>query len=82
MESDPVNKYVHILIENKEKNEIVAIGSLIIETHLTGKIGLIENIVVGKNGQRKGFGKKIMDMLDRVGLECENCYKLSLYCKD
>ncbi|KAL4466533.1 hypothetical protein ABPG72_000740 [Tetrahymena utriculariae] len=72
---------VHIVIEEVEKKKIVAAGSVIIERNIVGNIGHIEGIVAAKGEQGKGWGSKIMQALNKIGLENLGCIKLALYCK-
>jgi glucosamine-phosphate N-acetyltransferase len=53
-----------------------------VERHLTGIVGHIENIVVHKNYQSKGFGKTIMHTLHKIAFDAEKTSHLHLFCKD
>lgn len=62
----------------------VGIGSILICHVLIrngGKIGMIENVAVRKDCQRKGYGKKLIQYLKRVGKK-NRCYKTILSAAD
>ena len=63
-------------------NRVVGFGSLLIETKIRGgKMGHIEDIVIEQSVQGKGYGRKLIDILTKTA-EMENCYKISLQCKE
>ena len=75
------NMNIYLLIEN---NEIVGSGSLVIENkiiHGFGKVGHIEDVVIEKSQQNKGYGTMLLDHLIKKGKEF-NCYKVVLNCDD
>ncbi|XP_060880664.1 glucosamine 6-phosphate N-acetyltransferase [Metopolophium dirhodum] len=76
--------YYIIVVEDTEKNCIVASGSLTIEKkfiHLCGQRGRIEDIVVNSNCRGQRFGKIVVQRLIALS-RVLNCYKISLECKD
>ena len=64
--------------------EIVVSGTIIIEPKIIrgGKnVGHIEDIIVSKIMRKKGLAQEILNMLKTIARE-NNCYKVSLNCKD
>jgi len=77
----PANIKIYLLIDHEQ---IIGSGTLIIEQkiiHNFGKVGHIEDIVISKNHQKKGHGKRIIDFLISKG-KMYKCYKINLYCSD
>jgi glucosamine-phosphate N-acetyltransferase len=67
-----------------DTNTIIATGTIIVEPkfiHNTGKVGHIEDIVVDKDKNGLGIGKKLIDDLVNI---CRNngCYKVILNCSE
>ncbi len=79
------NKHHKVFIYFDEKeNKIVGIGTLLIERkiiHNFGKVGHIEDIVIAKEYQKKGYGKELIKQIIEIGKK-EGCYKVILNCKD
>ena len=46
MENNKLLTHLIIVVQEVSSNKIVGTGTLIIEKHLTGKIGYVENIAV------------------------------------
>jgi glucosamine-phosphate N-acetyltransferase len=67
-----------------DTNTIIATGTIILEPkfiHNTGKVGHIEDIVVDKDKNGLGIGKKLID--DLVNIARNNgCYKVILNCSE
>lgn len=64
--------------------KLVANGTIIIEDkfiHNNGKVGHIEDIVVGNDFRGKGYGQIIVNYLIQRAKE-HGCYKIILDCKD
>ena len=62
-------------------NTLVGIGSLWIEKkYYKGKSGHIEDIIIDKNHQNQGLGKKLITFITNVAKE-RGCYKVQLHCK-
>lgn len=77
----PSNVNIFVILVD---NIVVGSGSIIIEQkiiHGFSKVGHIEDIVIDKNYQGKGYGKKIIDYLINFARE-NNCYKITLGCND
>jgi len=63
-------------------NKIIGYGALVIEKKIRGgKVGHVEDIVTHPNYKKKGIGKLIVDSLYEIA-EKEDCYKLTLQCKE
>ncbi|KAL6951427.1 hypothetical protein ACO0OE_000662 [Hanseniaspora uvarum] len=78
------NIYKPIMIIDSEKDECIAIGTLLIETkiiHDGGKVGHIEDIAVNDDYQGKGLGKLLIQFL-RNNAVYEDCYKVILDCDE
>ena len=63
-------------------NQLVAVGSIIIERKFTrggGIIGHIEDIAVSKSMQGRKLGLKIINTLEAIG-RGQGCYKIILDC--
>lgn len=77
----PDNINIFVIMDN---NIVIGTGTIIIEQkiiHGFGKIGHIEDIVIDKNYQGKGIGKKLINFLLNFAKE-NNCYKTILGCED
>ena len=62
--------------------EIVAYGSLVIETKIRGgKVGHIEDVVIKDKFRNIGLGKLIVEHLCEMAASRE-CYRISLQCPD
>jgi glucosamine-phosphate N-acetyltransferase len=62
--------------------EIVAYGSLVIETKIRGgKVGHIEDVVIKDSFRKNGFGKLLVEHLCKTAIACR-CYRISLQCPD
>jgi glucosamine-phosphate N-acetyltransferase len=79
---DNLNKN-HIVIVYEENNKILASGTLFIEPKLIrncGLVGHIEDIVVDKELNGKGIGKKLVCALSDYAKD-NGCYKVILDCR-
>ncbi len=80
-----ISKNPHQVIYVAEENsKIIGSASILIEQkfiHDGGKVGHIEDVVVTKEFQGKGIGKKIVDALLKYA-EKQGCYKTILDCTD
>ena len=77
-------QYFNIVIEENESNILVGNGVLVVRQNLlkkNWKTGLIEDIVVLKRLQGKGFGKKIIDCLLAIA-KANNCKDVVLDCSE
>ena len=64
------------------ENKIVAYGSIIIETKISGDIsGHIEDIVVDKEIRGKNIGVNLINQLVEIG-KSKKCYRITLFCKE
>lgn len=75
----PSNQSILVLEENAE---IIAVGSLLVEQkliHKFGSVGHIEDVVVSKRFQGKGYGKILMEHLVQLA-KVMKCYKCILNC--
>ena len=75
---------IHIYVLENEKDQLVAMGTLIIESKLIhggSKVAHIEDVVVDKNQRGKGYGKILIDHLIKKA-EKFNCYKIILNCQE
>jgi len=65
-------------------NKLIATGTLLYEykfIHNISKIAHIEDICVDNNYRGKNYGKNLMNhLIDEA--KKENCYKVTLYCKE
>ncbi len=79
------NKHHKVFIYfDENENKIVGIGTLFIERkiiHNFGKVGHIEDIVISKEYQNKGYGKEMIEKMVEMGKK-EDCYKIILNCKE
>ncbi|SJX63113.1 related to glucosamine 6-phosphate n-acetyltransferase [Sporisorium reilianum f. sp. reilianum] len=78
------NTYYPIVFVSTATDQIVACGTLFVEYKFLragGLCGHIEDIVVHKDGQGKGLGKRIIEVLTHVGRE-RGCYKVILDCSE
>jgi glucosamine-phosphate N-acetyltransferase len=76
------NTYFLVVFVDTATDQIVAAGSLIVERKFLrglGVVGHIEDIVVGKQGQGHGLGKKLIEVLTHVGFAI-GVYKVILDC--
>ena len=82
---DKISKDPNYVIYVAEYNgEIIGATTLLIEQkfiHDGGKVGHIEDVVVRKNHQGKGVGKKIVNALLKYAQK-KGCYKTILDCSD
>lgn len=63
-------------------DKIVGYGSVVIETKIRGgKMGHIEDIVSHPDHRKSGIGQAIVNALTQIANN-QNCYKVSLQCKD
>ncbi len=79
-----LNQNNHIIVIYEKDNEILATGSLLIETKLTYNIsylGHIENIFVNEKKRNNGIGKKIVEYLITYAKE-KGCYRIDLACEE
>lgn len=70
----------HRVIVGEYENNIVAVGTILIENkiiHSFGRVAHIEDIVVDKNYQKKNIGKKIIQELINIAKE-KDAYKCIL----
>lgn len=74
----------HIILVCEINNKIVASGTLFMEQKLIrdyGKVGHIEDIVVDKEYNGHGLGKKLLEELKNYAY-LKNCYKVILDCRN
>jgi len=79
-----LNQNSHIIVIYEKDNEILATGTLLIETKLTYNIsylGHIENIFVNEKKRNNGIGKKIVEYLISYAKE-KGCYRIDLACEE
>jgi len=70
------------LVALDKKVDVVGYGSIFIESKIRGgKMGLIEDIAVHPDFRKKGIGKLLINALYQIS-QGENCYKVSLACKE
>jgi glucosamine-phosphate N-acetyltransferase len=72
----------HFIIILKIDNKIIGSGTIILEQkiiHNGKKVGHIEDIIIDKDYQGKGYGKILIDYLVNLGKE-NDCYKVILNC--
>ena len=80
---DNLNKN-HVVLVYEENNKILASGTLLIESKLIrncGLVGHIEDIVVDKELNSKGIGKKLLNELVSYAKN-NGCYKVILDCRN
>ncbi|EST05177.1 GNAT domain protein [Kalmanozyma brasiliensis GHG001] len=78
------NTYYPIVFIHTATDQIVACGTLFVEFKFLrggGLCGHIEDIVVHRDGQGKGLGKRIIEILTDVGKQ-RGCYKVILDCSE
>jgi glucosamine-phosphate N-acetyltransferase len=78
------NTYYILVVVDKESDELVATGSLILEHKFlrsAGTCGHIEDIAVSKKAQGKRLGYHIVTALTDLGEEV-GCYKVILDCSE
>jgi len=82
---DKISKNPHqIIYVAVENSKVIGSASILIEQkfiHKGGKVGHIEDVVVGKEFQGKGIGQKIVNALLEYA-EKQGCYKTILDCTD
>lgn len=74
---------VYVLYDN-EINKVIGMGTLLLEKkiiHNFGTVGHIEDIVVHKDYQNQGHGKRILRNIIYEAKK-EKCYKVILNCKE
>jgi glucosamine-phosphate N-acetyltransferase len=65
-------------------NKLIGTGTILYEykfIHNISKIAHIEDICIDNNYRGKNYGKFLMNHLIDVAMK-ENCYKVTLYCKE
>jgi glucosamine-phosphate N-acetyltransferase len=80
---DLTDNHIIFVLEN-DQNRIIASGTVLIEQKLIrnmGKVAHIEDIVVDKESNGKGIGKKLINKLTEYAKE-QGCYKVILDCRD
>ncbi|GAK65868.1 glucosamine 6-phosphate [Moesziomyces antarcticus] len=78
------NTYYPIVFINTSTDQIVACGTVFVEYKFLRSAGLcghIEDIVVHNDGQGKGLGKRIIEILTHIAKE-RGCYKVILDCSE
>lgn len=73
-----------ITITEDAKDQVVAVGTILVErkfVHKNGLVGHIEDIAVNSNQQGKKLGLRIIQALKFIGAE-RGCYKVILDCSD
>lgn len=78
------NTYYPIVFLHVPTDQIVACGTLFIEFKFLRNAGLcghIEDIVVHQDGQGKGLGKRIIEVLTELA-KVRGCYKVILDCSN
>ncbi|KAJ9479353.1 Glucosamine 6-phosphate N-acetyltransferase [Pseudozyma hubeiensis] len=78
------NTYYPIVFIHTPTDQIVACGTMFVEFKFlrgAGLCGHIEDIVVHKDGQGKGLGKRIIEILTEIGKQ-RGCYKVILDCSE
>lgn len=82
LEANPYHK-VYVLYDS-EINKIIGMGTLLLEKkiiHNFGTVGHIEDIVIHKDYQNQGHGKRILRNIIYEAKK-EKCYKVILNCKE
>jgi len=77
------NLYIMVIVDNYN-NELISAGTIYIEPkfiHECSKIGHIEDIVVNNKYRGQNYGKHIIRLLLDIAKR-ENCYKVTLACKE
>jgi glucosamine-phosphate N-acetyltransferase len=65
-------------------NELIGTGTILYEKkfiHNISKVAHIEDICISNKYRSKGYGKILIEYLIKEA-EHNNCYKITLYCKD
>nr|QBK89078.1 MAG: acetyltransferase (GNAT) family protein [Mimivirus LCMiAC02] len=78
------NKLTSNIFVMRDKNKVIASGSIFIEkkfTHNLGSVGHIEDIVVDKNYRKEGLGKQILDKLINYA-KGNGCYEVVSNCTE
>lgn len=73
-----------ITITEDAKDQVVAVGTILVErkfVHKNGLVGHIEDIAVNSNQQGKKLGLRIIQALKFIGAE-RGCYKVILDCSE
>ncbi|CAI2175611.1 14581_t:CDS:2 [Funneliformis geosporum] len=76
--------YYIIVIEEKDQEKIVGLGTLFVEMKFLrnfGKAGHIEDIVVHISQRKMNLGRRIIEQLIHLGKEL-GCYKIILNCNE
>lgn len=82
LEENPFHK-VYILYDNVA-NKVIGMGTLLLEKKIIynfGTVGHIEDIVIHKDYQNKGYGKRILRNIIYEAKK-EKCYKVILNCRE
>ncbi|KAI8092147.1 acyl-CoA N-acyltransferase [Gilbertella persicaria] len=78
------DQYFTITITEDAKNQVVAVGTILVErkfVHKNGLVGHIEDIAVNSNQQGKKLGLRIIQALKYIGAQ-RGCYKVILDCSE
>ncbi|GAA5802636.1 acyl-CoA N-acyltransferase [Helicostylum pulchrum] len=78
------HQYHTITITEDAKNQVVAVGTILVErkfVHKNGLVGHIEDIAVNGNQQGKKLGLRIIQALKYIGAK-RGCYKVILDCSE
>jgi len=76
--------YLILVLEEAETGALAATGTLLVEqkfVHSAGKVGHVEDIVVSPDFERRGLGKKLIEVLERIA-RGRGCYKVILDCSE
>ena len=74
--------YFIVVLEDTTTQKLAGSGTLFVEHKFIrggGKVGHIEDIVVGKNYQKRGLGKRVIEILTGIA-KFQSCYKVLLDC--
>tara|TARA_S200000501_G_scaffold352965_1_gene372305 strand:- start:166 stop:600 length:435 start_codon:yes stop_codon:yes gene_type:complete len=78
------NNHQIIVIEDTLNNNIVGIGTILIEQkiiHNMGKVAHIEDIVIDKNYRKRGLANNLLNKLKNIAIN-NKCYKIILNCNE
>ncbi|KAI8091731.1 acyl-CoA N-acyltransferase [Thamnidium elegans] len=78
------HEYHTITITEDAKDQVVAVGTILVErkfVHKNGLVGHIEDIAVNNNQQGKKLGLRIIQALKFIGAK-RGCYKVILDCSE
>ncbi|CAO0800761.1 unnamed protein product [Mucor circinelloides] len=78
------HEYHTITITEDAKDQVVAVGTILVErkfVHKNGLVGHIEDIAVNSNQQGKKLGLRIIQALKFIGAQ-RGCYKVILDCSE